>query len=127
MNKKQLSSNSCPSLRQKIDHSQTGLTKTDCQAGLLQPVDRLQTPVQGLASRHQELSQLLCMLITYFSKIIQNYGVFDDVLTLIGHSVDGLVLGLGHVAEVSEDHETRKEAREAVDRRGDLEIMKYVF
>ena len=48
LNEKQISLNSCPSLRQKIDHSQTGLTKTDCQAGLLQPVDRLQTPVQGL-------------------------------------------------------------------------------
>ena len=48
LNEKQISLNSCPSFRQKIDHSQTGLTKTDCQAGLLQPVDRLQTPVQGL-------------------------------------------------------------------------------
>ena len=46
------------------------------------------------------------------------------MLTLIGHSVDGLVLGLGHVAEVGEDHKAREEAREAVDRRCDLEIIK---
>ena len=49
------------------------------------------------------------------------------MLTLISHSVDGLVLGLGHVAEVGEDHKAREEAREAVDRRCDLEIIKYVF
>ena len=47
LNEKQISLNSCP-FRQIMDHSQTRLTKTDCQAGLLQPVDRLQTPVQGL-------------------------------------------------------------------------------
>ena len=49
------------------------------------------------------------------------------MLTLIGHSVDGLVLGLGHVAEVGEDHKAREEAREAVDRRCDLEIIKKRF
>ena len=49
LNEKQISLNSCPSFRQKnLNHSQTGPTKTDCQAGLLQPVDRLQTLVQGL-------------------------------------------------------------------------------
>ena len=56
-----------------------------------------------------------------------DYGVFDHMVTLIGHSVDGLVLGLGHVAEVGEDHKAREEAREAVDRRRDLEITKYGF
>ena len=46
------------------------------------------------------------------------------MLTLVGHSVDGLVLSLGHVAEVGEDHKAREEAREAVDRRCDLEVIK---
>ena len=130
MDKTKFSFNPFHHLDKNLNHSQNRLTKTDCQAGLLQPVDRLQTPVQGLASRHHELSQLLCMLIClniFFSKIIQNYGVFDNMLTLIGHSVDGLVLSLGHVAEVGEDHKAREEAREAVDRRCDLEIIKYVF
>ena len=65
---------------------------------------------------------MMCLII-----FLLDYGVFDHMLTLIGHSVDGLVLGLGHVAEVGEDHEAREEAREAVDRRRDLEIMKYGF
>ena len=44
------------------------------------------------------------------------------MLTLIGHSVDGLVLGLGHVAEVGEDHKSREEAGEAVDSGRDLKM-----
>ena len=64
----------------------------------------------------------MCLII-----LMLNYGVFDHMLTLIGHSVDGLVLGLGHVAEVGEDHEAREEARKAVDRRCDLEIIEYRF
>ena len=61
----------------------------------------------------------MCLII-----FLLNYGVFGHMLTLIGHSVDGLVLSLGHVAEVGEDHKAREEAREAVDRRRDLEIVK---
>ena len=67
-------------------------------------------------------SKMMCLII-----FLLDYGVFDHMLTLIGHSVDGLVLGLGHVAEVGEDHEAREETREAVDRRCDLEIIEYGF
>ena len=44
------------------------------------------------------------------------------MLTLIGHSVDGLVLGLGHVAEVGEDDEAGEEACERVDGGGDQTV-----
>ena len=67
-------------------------------------------------------SKMMCLII-----FLLDYDVFDHMLTLISHSVDGLVLSLGHVAEVGEDHKAREEAREAVDRRCDLEIMKHGF
>ena len=63
-------------------------------------------------------SKMMCLII-----FLLDYGVFDHMLTLIGHSVDGLVLGLGHVAEVGEDHKAGEEAGEAVDRGRDLKIL----
>ena len=43
----------------------------------------------------------------------------DEAGALVRHVLNTLVLGLGHVAEVGEDHEPGEEAGEGVDGRGD--------
>ena len=80
------------------------LTKTGCLAGLPQPVDRPQTPAQVL-------KKILCR---------SRRQLADN--TLICHCVNCLVLCLGHVAEVGEDHKSREEAGEAVDSGRDLKM-----
>jgi hypothetical protein len=44
------------------------------------------------------------------------------VLTLVSYISNILPLGVSHVAQVGEDDESREEARERIDRRGDQAV-----